>query len=154
MPFTLNGDPRRRGLGSTPERPRKATSAPAAGSATDADDPSHRTTTRRAALAAFPLGNHPLVPMPGAEEEVMIREANDDSQVSRRRFLQGIGVAGVVATTPWLRGSQASARSGPQLLPQPAVAGAPAPSSSTSSSGPMPPGRSRLRGPRRRASRV
>src|SRR5438132_12427311 len=103
MPFMLNGDPRRRGLGSTPERPRKATSAPAAGSATDADDPSHRTTTRRAALAAFPLGNHPLVPMPRAEEGVMIREAKDHSPVSPPRFPPGLGVARAVANTPWPR---------------------------------------------------
>src|SRR2546421_1965650 len=126
-PFTLSRDPKRRGLGSTPERRGKASSASAAGSGTDTDEPGHRTTTRRAALAAFPLGNHPLVPMPGAREEVMTPEANDDTQVSRRRFLQGIGVAGVAATTPWLRSGQAGAQSGPELLPQPAVAGAPSP---------------------------
>ena len=52
---------------------------------------------------------------------------DDENPVTRRRFLQGMGVAGLVATTPWLQPTPAGARSAPSLLKQPPVAGAPRP---------------------------
>ena len=50
-----------------------------------------------------------------------------DSQVSRRRFLQGAGAAGLIATAPWLWPSAAGARTAPRLLRQTPIAGAPPP---------------------------
>src|SRR5216683_4019881 len=57
-------------------------------------------------------------------------ETDDATKVSRRRFLQGTGAAGVVAAAPWLwpgAASAAGASTGPTLLKQAAVAGAPPP---------------------------
>jgi len=50
-----------------------------------------------------------------------------DSQVSRRRFLQGAGAAGLIATAPWLWPGAASARTAPRLLRETPIAGAPPP---------------------------
>src|SRR5258708_39119232 len=55
---------------------------------------------------------------------------DDDTKVSRRRFLQGTGAAGVVAATPWLwpgAASAAAASTGPTVLSQAPIAGAPPP---------------------------
>src|SRR5258708_26688007 len=50
-----------------------------------------------------------------------------ETHVTRRRFLQGAGAAGLIATTPWLRPSAAGAATAPSLLKQVPIAGAPAP---------------------------
>src|SRR5947209_1162018 len=54
-------------------------------------------------------------------------EADDEARVSRRRFLQGAGTAGVIAATPWLWPGATGASTGPSLLKQTAIAGAPPP---------------------------
>src|SRR5437016_1061648 len=56
-------------------------------------------------------------------------DETDEARVSRRRFLQGAGTAGVIAATPWLWPSPAGAgtSTGPSLLKRVPIAGAPPP---------------------------
>jgi hypothetical protein len=57
-------------------------------------------------------------------------DETDEARVSRRRFLQGAGTAGVIAAAPWLWPSAAGAAgtsTGPSLLRQASIAGAPPP---------------------------
>jgi hypothetical protein len=66
----------------------------------------------------------------GASGDDRDDEADDATLVSRRRFLQGTGAAGVVASAPWLwpgAASAAVASTGPTVLKQALIAGAPPP---------------------------